>query len=143
MNSKWNFQVETPHTPVARGLRNKSEPTLASIFLLHIPGESRRCEHQCNREGSEPSHCTWFGLCVTAPCGSPRVRVLQFTQFIASLFASLSCIRAHRTKQKQESSRPDSLAGPITKGAANIHTTKTKKVSPCRSIDTKNPPVLW
>ena len=55
------------------------------IFLLHIPGESRCCEQQCDREGSERCHCTRFarGLTVTVPCGSLLVQGLQFTQFIA------------------------------------------------------------
>ena len=64
---------------------DKNLSMLPLIFLLHIPGESRCCEQQCDREGSERCHCTRFarGLTVTVPCGSLLVQGLQFTQFIA------------------------------------------------------------
>ena len=78
----------------------KTFPLWPLIFLLHIPGESRCCEQQCDREGSERCHCTRFarGLTVTVPCGSLLVQGLQFTQFIAfSRFSNSSGINASST----------------------------------------------
>ena len=90
----------TLHKQTVRAWCDKSLSMWLSIFLLHIPGESRCCEQQCDREGSERCHCTRFarGLTVTVPCGSLLVQGLQFTQFIAfSRFSNSSGINASST----------------------------------------------
>ena len=69
VNSKKSWACTRTINQRARPLDIKSDTRRTVIFLLHIPGESRRCEHQHTRQGSERGHCTRSCLasCVRRP----------------------------------------------------------------------------